>query len=308
MRKFILTSAIAGTSFICGTQFDSSYITGLFARDGHAATALVSSPPSLAVPSSTTELKQQEAWKLPSRSSEIMKFGYPGYDNLRTYDDFVLSYDRKTRTAHWVQEHLTPDRLEYDPSVDRSKCTFKPDETIHPFFRSLNEDYFRSGYDRGHLAPAGNHRRTQAAIDQTFFLTNMSPQVGKGFNRDKWNDVEKHVRRQARKNPNVYIVTGPLYLPKQEADGNLYVKYKVIGKNHVAVPTHFFKVALIETSPEKYELECYLLPNEAIPNEKPISDFFVPLDAIERAAGILIFERLPKNKIIKTNGKKSGWF
>lgn len=77
------------------------------------------------------------------------------------------------------------------------------------------------------MAPAGNHRRTQTAIDQTFYLTNMSPQVGKGFNRDKWNDVEKHVRKLARKNPNVYIVTGPLYLPKLEADGNKYVKYKV---------------------------------------------------------------------------------
>lgn len=50
-------------------------------------------------------------------------------------------------------------------------------------------------------------------------------------------------RKLARKNANVYVCTGPLYLPRLESDGNLYVKYKVIGKNNVAVPTHFFKVS-----------------------------------------------------------------
>jgi endonuclease G len=77
------------------------------------------------------------------------------------------------------------------------------------------------------LAAAGNHRRSQLAMDQTFYLTNMSPQVGKGFNRDKWNDLEKHVRKTARHALNTYVITGPLYLPKLEADGNSYIKYKV---------------------------------------------------------------------------------
>lgn len=89
----------------------------------------------------------------------------------------------------------------------------------------------------------------------------MSPQVGKGFNRDKWNDLEKHVRRYARRNRNVWICTGPLYLPKPEGDG-LYVKYKVIGKNFVAVPTHFFKVVLLENEKGEFELEAYLMANE----------------------------------------------
>lgn len=51
-----------------------------------------------------------------------------------------------------------------------------------------------SGFDRGHLAAAGNHRKSQLAVDQTFYLSNMSPQVGRGFNRDKWNDLEMHCR------------------------------------------------------------------------------------------------------------------
>ncbi|KAI1730599.1 DNA/RNA non-specific endonuclease domain-containing protein [Ditylenchus destructor] len=130
----------------------------------------------------------------------------------------------------------------------------------------------------------------------------MSPQVGKGFNRDKWNDLE---RKLAKKHKNIYVCTGPLYLPCQEADGNFYVKYKLIGANRVAVPTHFFKVALIETDRDKYEMEAYMMPNQFIPDEKPISDFLVPLESIERAAGFLIFEHA-NDKVVKFNGQSTG--
>uniref|UniRef100_A0A0N5CD87 Endonuclease n=1 Tax=Strongyloides papillosus TaxID=174720 RepID=A0A0N5CD87_STREA len=242
----------------------------------------------------------------PSRASQIMKFGYPGFENLRVYEDFVLSYDRKTRTAHWVLEHLTPERMQYSPNVDRSLCQFRPDTSIHPYFQSQNDDYKGSGYDRGHLAAAGNHRKSQLAVDQTFFLTNMSPQVGRGFNRDKWNELEIYVRKLAKKNPNVFVATGPLYIPKEEKDGCKYVRYKVIGKNNVAVPTHFFKVILIEKSLNNYEMECFVLPNDVIPNETPLDKFYCSLETIERSAGFIIFENLPSKSITKINGVKKG--
>ncbi|KRZ16027.1 Endonuclease G, mitochondrial [Trichinella zimbabwensis] len=241
---------------------------------------------------------------IPSRVSEIMRFGFPGFDNLRTFEDFVVSYDRKTRTVHWVLEHLTPDRMTYDPSVDRSKCMFREDESIHAYFRSTNEDYkARSGYDRGHMAAAGNHRRTQNAIDQTFLLSNMAPQVGKGFNRDKWNELEKHVRRMARKNKNVYICTGPLYLPKRDIDGKMRVTYEVIGKQHVAVPTHFFKVILVENPEGRFFIESYVMPNQCIDDSIPLNKFYAPLESVERSAGFFIFSNMPRNKLISINGK-----
>uniref|UniRef100_A0A7E4UQH4 NUC domain-containing protein n=1 Tax=Panagrellus redivivus TaxID=6233 RepID=A0A7E4UQH4_PANRE len=115
-------------------------------------------------------------------------------------------------------------------------------------------------------------------------------------------------RKLARKNINVYICTGPLYIPKKEADNNLYVKYKVIGPRQVAVPTHFFKVALVEYEKDKYSLDSYLLPNAVIPDETPISQFLVPLDEIERAAGFLIFDKVPKSQIKIINGKKLGFW
>lgn len=70
-----------------------------------------------------------------NRVSQIMKYGFPGLDNIRSYDDFVLSYDRRNRVAHWVFEHLTAESIKSNDEVDRGKCEFKPDETVHEFFR-----------------------------------------------------------------------------------------------------------------------------------------------------------------------------
>lgn len=86
------------------------------------------------VPDTINE-KSPEAINVPNRVSQIMKYGFPGLDNVRSYSDYVLSYDRRNRVAHWVFEHLTPEGVKSNPTVDRSKCDFKPDESIHPFFR-----------------------------------------------------------------------------------------------------------------------------------------------------------------------------
>lgn len=143
--------------------------------------------------------------------------------------------------------------------------------------RSLNSDYKGSGYDRGHLAAAGNHRSHQIHVDQTFYLTNMAPQVGVGFNRDSWNRLESHVRKLVRKNKNVYVCTGPLYLPRKEADGKTYVKYEVIGANSVAVPTHFYKIVVCETPDNQLEMESYVMPNQKIDDGTPLKAFQVRL-------------------------------
>ncbi|KAF4522475.1 hypothetical protein B566_EDAN002560 [Ephemera danica] len=240
-----------------------------------------------------------------NRVSEIMKYGFPSLDNIRSLDDFVLSYDKRNRTANWVFEHLTRDGVKRNDAVDRSKCEFHEDLSIHPYFRSQNSDYKGSGFDRGHLAAAGNHRTYQEHVDQTFLLSNMAPQVGKGFNRDKWNKLEQHVRKMTYSYKNVYVCTGPLYLPRKESDGKTYVKYQVIGQNNVAVPTHFFKVVVAESDDQKLEMEAYLLPNQVIGDETPLHVFLVPPESIERAAGLLFFDKLSRNKLTKINGRKS---
>ncbi|XP_063607610.1 endonuclease G, mitochondrial-like [Penaeus indicus] len=242
------------------------------------------------------------------RIAQIMRFGFPSLSNVRSLNDFVLSYDTRNRIPYWVCEHLTAESVAKNPNVDRAKCNFHEDASVHQYFRAENRDYKGSGFDRGHLAAAGNHRRSQEDCDETFLLSNMSPQVGRGFNRDKWNDVEQYCRQLTKSYANVYVCTGPLFLPRREEDGKLYVKYQVIGQNHVSVPTHFYKVVVCESNTGELDLECFLLPNVEIDDSVPIASFHVPLETIERASGLLIFDKLNQKKFKKINGQKVGWF
>ncbi|XP_034105123.1 endonuclease G, mitochondrial [Drosophila albomicans] len=247
---------------------------------------------------------EQNLTATPSRISQIMKYGFPGLDHVRSQSDYVLSYDRRNRVPHWVFEHLTAESVARNDAVDRSKSDFKPDESIHPFFRAQNTDYRRSGYDRGHMAAAGNHRLHQKHCDDTFLLSNMAPQVGQGFNRDAWNTLETYVRKLTKSYSNVYVCTGPLYLPHKEDDGKMYVKYEVIGSNTVAVPTHFYKVIVSEAADQKLHMEAYVMPNKVISNDTPLQVFQVPPETVERAAGLLFFDQINRKQLATINGKK----
>lgn len=56
-------------------------------------------------------------------------------------------------------------------------------------------------------------------MKETFVLSNIAPQVGKGFNQNKWNDLENYIANQTKKYKNIYVCTGPLFLPEEECDG-----------------------------------------------------------------------------------------
>ena len=134
-------------------------------------------------------------------------------------------------------------------------------------------------------------------MDATFALSNMCPQVGDGFNRDYWAHLEDFCRRLTLKFPSVRVVTGPLYLPrKDERDGKWRVSYEVIGSPpNVAVPTHFFKVVFAEDGRVGGDvaLGAFVLPNAEIDNEKPLGDFEVPVEIVERASGLEFAQKLP---------------
>ena len=95
-------------------------------------------------------------------------------------DGYSVCYDGRTKNPIWVYEHLTKDSIS---GPARRQNRFKEDPDLPKHLRSTLEDYKRSGYDRGHLAAAANHRYSQLVMNETFLLSNMSPQVGPGFNR-----------------------------------------------------------------------------------------------------------------------------
>lgn len=143
--------------------------------------------------------------------------------------------------------------------------------------------------------PAADAKWSQEAMDATFALSNMCPQVGDGFNRDYWAHFEDFCRRLTGRYPSVRIVTGPLYLPAKGADGKYRVSYEVIGNPpNVSVPTHFFKVILAEDGKPggNVSLGAFVLPNAAIENHHSLKAFEVPLGIVERASGLEFASKL----------------
>jgi endonuclease G, mitochondrial len=198
---------------------------------------------------------------------------------------YELAYDGQHKQAKWVYEHLTPDSVK--GASDRKGFDFQEDPLIPVVLRSTKADYAGSGFDRGHLCPAANARFSDEAMKETFFLSNVSPQCPR-LNRGYWLKLEKHVRDLTNQYGSIHVFTGGLYLPKLEADGKRYVRYQVIGKNDIAVPTHFFKVILDEKGKL---IDTYILPNEPIATETPLTSFKSTIDKVERAAGI-VFQSL----------------
>lgn len=272
--------------------------------------------PTLAIPSSPATAIDSTC----ASSDALGPAGYPGpvSDFLR-HTAYVSSYDRRLRHPSWTAEHLTAASLQRPPPTagggkpDRSNSVFKEDPRIPELFRAKMADYFRSGYDRGHMVPAADAKSSQLAMDETFYLTNIAPQVGAGMNRDYWAHTEDFVRRLTSRFADLYVFTIPLYLPRQYPDGKFRVSYEVIGNPpNVAVPTHFAKVILgVGTAKDgnrapgpKPEwksmtskvglgagmaLGAFVMPNSVIPNEAPLESFAVPIETIERAAGLTLF-------------------
>ena len=236
----------------------------------------------------------------PVNPSGILQYGFPGpFTDLHTTPSHLSTYNRALRTPHFVAEHITATSLLLN-NGSRRHSTFYEDTSLPPQYRARLADYARSGYDRGHQVPAADAKWSQEAMDSTFVLSNMCPQVGEGFNRDYWAHFEEFCRDLTRHYPSVRIVTGPLYLPKRDpVDGRWRVSYEVIGSPpNVAVPTHFYKVIYGEESSAqsptaKVALAAFVLPNADIPNEKSLADFEVPVEAVERASGLTFAEKLP---------------
>jgi len=193
---------------------------------------------------------------------------------------YSAGYDGRLKQASWVYEELTREKLEGE--ADRLKCKFCEDEWVPKVVRALLSDYVGCGYDRGHLAPAANYLCSQKQMEDTFLLSNISPQTP-AFNRGYWRKLEKHVRDLTREYGKVKVVTGPLFLPEEAHDGKKYVIYEVIGDNNVAVPTHFFKAIW---TPEG--VEAYILPNRKISPDTPLESFRETIEKVKRVAGMVL--------------------
>lgn len=215
----------------------------------------------------------------PKSSGEIVKHTY-----------YSLAYSEDDEQAYWVFYQLTPELIN---GTQSRTDDFRADPLVGSGSASL-ADYAGSGYDRGHLCPAADMTLNKTSMSETFFLSNMSPQVA-GFNRGIWSTVEDQVRKWALEFNGLDVATGPIF------KDNL----GTIGINQVTVPGYYYKVLYSE---KKKIMLGLILQNKS--GSKPIDQFVVKVDDIESMTGIDFFSGLPDENENKLEGSISlvGWF
>lgn len=161
------------------------------------------------------------------------------------YTEFATFYSGQTRTPIYSVEHLTVERLNAARGDER-KNTFHEEERIAPQYRSTLDDYRKSGYDRGHLAPSADMTEPHT-MHESFSLANMIPQHPAN-NRGVWANIERAVRSTVFQVGDIYVVTGVAFLGD---------KVQAL-KGRVLVPTHVWKAIYV---PAHNMASAYLTKN-----------------------------------------------
>ena len=215
----------------------------------------------------------------------------PSIDLIR-HSYYSLSYNEKYEQANWVYYTLT-DKMVSGGGQERSN-KFKADMMV-PSGSAKSSDYTKSGYDRGHLCPAADMGFSPASMEESFLMSNISPQAP-DFNRGIWKELETEVRKWAKKEHKIYVVTGPVFKDNKGT----------IGADQVLVPGYFFKIIYEETGEPK--MIAFVFPNRK--SDRPLTDFAVPVDEAEKLTGFDFFSQLPdelENKL-ESRVDFSEWF
>ena len=218
----------------------------------------------------STDSGYNVAYLPTSTTNQIVKHKY-----------YTLSYNEKFEQAEWVAYEL---KKEYLKNNDFKRPYFIEDPKVTTGSADW-KNYKNSGYDKGHLCPAGDMEFNKDAYNDTFYTSNISPQKH-DFNSGIWNRLEQKTRYWAGKYNDVYVVTG----------GILKDSDKKIGTEKVSVPKYFYKIILAKSGKE-HKAIAFLVPNED--SDKSIYDFQVSIETLEKMTGIDFFPNLKNLKSSK---------
>jgi endonuclease G len=195
-------------------------------------------------------------------------------DQVIWHSAYTLCYSEKHEQASWVAYELT--RAETQKAAERSN-KFMVDPLVKTG-SATDADYKASGYDRGHLAPAADMSWSVKTMQESFYYSNMSPQVP-SFNRGIWKQLEELVRDWAIAEDTLFVVTGPL----------LHDGLPAIGANKVSIPEFYYK-AILDVSGKSPKGIAFILPNRA--GNNTLQSYAVSIDSLEKASGIDFFYQL----------------
>ena len=202
--------------------------------------------------------------KLPSGMKNVVCHysGFTSYFNPETHIPNCVAYEI-------IESETTGD--------EPRKKSFEADHTIDGCAES--SDYRNSGYDRGHMAPAADMKWSKVAMEESFLMTNICPQV-KSLNSGIWHRLEQRVREWATRDSSIIVVCGPIFTPGKPVEQ--------IGEIGVAVPHRFFKALY---APGRNIGIAFIFDNDKVKGE--LRKYAVTIDSVERETGLDLFYNLP---------------
>ena len=217
---------------------------------------------------------------LPENSLNIIPTQVLG-DEIIKHRYYTLSYSSRHQNAEWVTYELRGARLDLPDGEERQG--FKSDPATEA--EAKNADYNKTGYDRGHLVPAHDMDFNKTAMTESFYMTNVSPQVPE-FNRGIWKSLETKVRKWAKQEKRVYVVTGPLLRKRINKDARMI-------EDGPSVPKAFYKIILDYDGPQKKGI-AFMFKNKEI--DQPLKNFVTTIDQVEEYTGLDFFPDLSKKE------------
>lgn len=198
-------------------------------------------------------------------------------DNIVEYEGYISSYNTSTLIPNWVAYELTAE--ETRGSAQRDDKAFSMDFSFKGR-QARREDYSKSGWTKGHMAPAGDFFWSDDALTETFYFMNVCPQ-DETLNAKDWNYLEKQVRSWAREYGKVWVVSGPI-IGKN--------KYGTIGEDKVVVPDAFFKAVMINQG-ALYSAIGFVMGNDS--QRYYLADCAMSVNELEKLTGLDLFPSLP---------------
>jgi len=194
-------------------------------------------------------------------------------------EGFLLAYCTDRQIPLWVGYELTAEELAGD--LERLDYFSKDDDLGDS--SPVSSDYTDSGYDRGHMIPAADVKWSEQAMEDSFLMSNVAPQIPE-LNRGPWRELEEAIRELARAEGAVIVITGPVLTeddyPRLEAGGTV-------------IPQYYFKVVLDYREP-RIMAWGFLMPNtEEMLSDREYEDFLFSVDRVEEFTGYDFFAPLP---------------
>lgn len=290
MKKFLLVLALAiGVAWVVGKMKNINATTD----PGRPGSVEATTRTPDFTPSAEPEYPRTANTSATFDSDKLLDVKMPRKtpSQIKQYTGFTVSFNKKTHNPNWVAWELTAEKARGKGKRDGS---FWTDETVKGC--PTLADYRNTGYDRGHMAPAGDMKWSKQAMFDCFSLANMAPQA-KALNSGAWNTLEQKTRERAKADGVVYVVTGPV--PGEEPLAH-------IGLTGVNVPRRFFKVILSPYGDSPQAIG-FIMPNSYV--EGGMQPYAMSVDEVEKITGYDFFSALPDDleNSLESNSNFTKW-